>query len=443
MIRLLFLTFKIALVTAVAVWLANRPGDVIIHWQGYEVTTSVGVMVLVVLAMLGVLMLAYHLWRALIGIPGSLSLAHLTSRRRRGYLALTQGLVAVAAGDAMTARKFARKAEKLLNEPPLTLLLQAQAAQLNGDENAANRYFSAMLERPEMSFLGVRGLLTQAIKQGDTEGALALARKAYVQQPKTEWVLTALLDLECRAGHWDAALNLLTAGARQGFIPPDRSRRLRATLWLAQSRKALATGDKNAALYHARRAHELVPGFVPATEDYARLLLDGGKGRVATKVIERTWRQHPHPALVPLYIAAEPDLVPLRQVKRLERLRALDPAGLEGPLALATTALEAKLWGEARAELMSTLAKSPDARVYRVLAELEAKEKGDAAAAHQWREKAALASPEATWICTTCQTQHVKWQPSCSECSAFGTLEWHLPTTIARLIPPALMSPSS
>ncbi len=252
MIRALILICEIALLTAAGVWLANRPGEIIVHWQGQEVVTSVGVAAVAALVLIILILFVYDVWRALIGLPGALGFHSLNSRKRRGYLALTQGLVAVAAGDASSATRFARKAEKLLNEPPLTLLLQAQAAQLNGDEEAAAKYFNSMLDRPEMSFLGVRGLLTQQIKKGDNEGALLLARKAYVQQPKAEWVLTALFDLECRTGNWDAALNVLTPAIKQGAIAVERGRKLRAALWLAQSEKAARQGDASAALHHAR-----------------------------------------------------------------------------------------------------------------------------------------------------------------------------------------------
>src|SRR5207244_3592662 len=88
-----------------------------------------------------------------------------------GYRALTQGMVAVAAGDAEEAQRQARKADVLLAEPPLTLLLSAQAAQLGGDEDAARRFFSEMLNRPETEFLGLRGLLMQAGRGGGRPGA--------------------------------------------------------------------------------------------------------------------------------------------------------------------------------------------------------------------------------------------------------------------------------
>jgi len=52
-----------------------------------------------------------------------------------------------------------------------------------------------MLERPETAFLGLRGLLMQALKAGDRREALELARRAYEERPKTGWAITTLLAL--------------------------------------------------------------------------------------------------------------------------------------------------------------------------------------------------------------------------------------------------------
>lgn len=434
MIRALLLILEIGLLTAIAVWLADRPGEITINWQGYEVVTSVGVAAVSAFLILILVLFVYDVWRALVGLPGALGLNHLNGRKRRGYLALTQGLVAVAAGDAAAAKRFAHKAEKLLEEPPLTLLLQAQAAQLNGDEEAAAKYFSTMLDRPEMSFLGVRGLLTQSLKKGDNAGALLLARKAYVQQPKAEWVLTALFDLECRNQNWDAALNVLTPAIKQNAIAPDRGRKLRAALWLAQSEKAEGEGNEAAALYHARRAHEFLPAFIPAALQYAKLLKQSGKNSTAIRILERAWRHSPHPALAALYADLTPDLPPLKKVRQMERLKALDTGGVEGPLAVGKAALEARLWGEARAEFSATLAKGPNARAMKGLAELEEKEKADHKSAEDWLERAAAAPAEPAWVCTACHTPHPAWQPLCAGCEAFATLEWKTATGPVRLL---------
>src|SRR5215469_652584 len=144
-------------------------------------------------------------------------LRHRRERRRRaGYRALTQGMVAVAAGDPQDARRCARRADALLADPPLTLLLSAQAAQLEGDEMAAKKFFTAMLDRRETEFLGLRGLLNQALRVGDRATALRLSERAASLRPGTPWVVESRFDLEVREGRWEAAQQTLARAAKCG-----------------------------------------------------------------------------------------------------------------------------------------------------------------------------------------------------------------------------------
>ena len=96
------------------------------------------------------------------------------------------------------------------------MLLSAQAAQLNGDEEAAARYFEEMLGRPETAFLGVRGLLIKAQKENNRQAALLYAERAYELQPKTAWVLNTMFDLQIAEGRWRAALATLDEADKRG-----------------------------------------------------------------------------------------------------------------------------------------------------------------------------------------------------------------------------------
>src|SRR6516165_5942565 len=229
----------IALVAAGGAYLANEPGTVAIAWRDVRLEPSVPVLVAALIVLFLVALLAVGVLRRLIAGPGALLKARRERRRRAGYHALTQGMVAVAAGDAEEAQRQARKADVLLAEPPLTLLLSAQAAQLGGDEGAARKYFSEMLNRPETEFLGLRGLLMQALRAGDDATALRLVERARTLRPKTPWVLTKLL------------------------LPPT-SRRHQAVLLTLRSREASANGDAAAALPLAAKAQDLAPDFAPA-----------------------------------------------------------------------------------------------------------------------------------------------------------------------------------
>ena len=57
--------------------------------------------------------------------------------------------------------------------------MTAQAAQLDGNQSAAAATFREMLTHEETEFLGLRGLLVQAVRKGDSATARELARRAF------------------------------------------------------------------------------------------------------------------------------------------------------------------------------------------------------------------------------------------------------------------------
>ena len=76
---------------------------------------------------------------------------------------------------------------KSSSHEPLTHLLRAQAAQLNGDASTARRIFEAMLASPDTAQLGLRGLFLEAKREGETEAARPICRtcpEAQSQKPR-------------------------------------------------------------------------------------------------------------------------------------------------------------------------------------------------------------------------------------------------------------------
>src|SRR5207253_335237 len=83
---------------------------------------------------------------------------------------------------------------------PIPLLLLAEAAARQGDADAARRSYARLLDRPDTEFLGLRGLIGQALRAGDDATALRLAEHARRLRPDAGWLLETLLVLEARAG---------------------------------------------------------------------------------------------------------------------------------------------------------------------------------------------------------------------------------------------------
>ena len=419
-----------------AVWLAERPGTVTAEWHGWRLDTSVGVVLIAVVLLILLSIAVWLLYRWIVGAPGALLDGWGESRRRRGYRALTQGLAAVAAGDGAEAQKNARKAEALLSEPPLTLLLSAQAAQLTDDRDGARKAFNAMLEDEQMAFLGLRGLIAQALRDGDQGQALAYAERAFKLRPQTPWVVHSLFDMQAQIGRWRDAQETLDAGLRRKVVTQEKGRTLKALLLVERSRTAEHDGNDADALGLAREAFGLAPERIAVSSRLAELQIKTGDSRRAMRTLERAWALAPHPDLAALYLKSSGEADPLKRVGIVRKLVAQKPDDLESNLALAQAALDAGLWGEARRYLDAAGGTSPPVRVCRLMAEVEERAQSDQAKVHEWLARTATAPADKAWRCSACGAHHEAWRSVCESCGAFGTLHWRAPGTYGHILPP-------
>ena len=369
--------------------------------------------------------------------PRRVAQARRRRRERLGYRALTQGLVAAAAGDPKRARRFARRADLLLDEPPLTLLLSAQAAQLEGDDRAARGYFEAMLDQPATAFLGLRGLLVQAERTGDTAAALALAERAFALRPETPWVLTALLELQTRAGRWSDALVTVKQALRHGAVSEEVGRRRQAGLLFERARALREQGEEREALRVADEARAADASFLPAALLGAGLAKAAGRGNVAARVVTEAWQHCPHPALGRLFVALHAESSAVERLKRVEKLVADNSEHTESLMLLARQALDARQWGTARRHLERAALLHPSAGVYRLLARLEEAETGDGEAVRRRLQQASEAPPDPAWLCTGCASASPAWSIVCDRCGAFDSIEWRAPARAEAAALPA------
>ncbi|WP_282604870.1 heme biosynthesis protein HemY [Pelagibius sp. Alg239-R121] len=455
MIKALLLFAKIAIAVAIVVWFVNHPGEVFLQWMGYEISAeNVGFLVALVLLITFVGIVAYLIWRFILNAPGGFGAARRERRRRKGYQALTQGMVAVAAGESELANKLSRKADALLEEPPLTMLLSAQAAQLNGDDTAARRYFEAMLENQETRFFGLRGLLMQAQRSGDDVAALEYTRKAHALKPKSDWVLTNLFELSERSGDLEGAEQALRQAAKYKVIPEAEATRKRAVVQLSRAIAAQNAGELQNALTWSREAHNLAPDLVPATLVLSKAALEANRRREALKVLEKAWPVAPHPDLARAYLELWPQDSEVERVSRLEKFVASRADHIESRLIVAEVALDARLWGEARSKLnqaVETASATPDQsetkvaadipgrRLCRLMARLEQEEHDDGDAARQWLQRASEADPDMAWVCGSCGAAARHWDAHCGACNSFDSLRWQNPP---RVTPALAMLPS-
>jgi HemY protein len=376
MIRvILFLAAILALATGLS-WLADRPGNIAITWEGYDVTVSVFHAVVVGAIALAVAALAWSLVRQLWNGPASVGDFMNRRRQARGLEALSSGMIAVGAGDRATATRYAIAARKSLPNEPLTHLLRAQAAQLSGDKATSRRIFESMLSSPDTEQLGLRGLFLEAQREKETEAARHFAESAVKLNPKLAWASDALFDIQCRSSDWEAALETLAIARRNNLIEKGVADRRRAVLLTGQA-VAAQDQDPNKSLALAIEAHGLAPDLVPAASLAGRMLASKGSTPKAAKILQKTWARNPHPDLATAYAFARIGDSPRDRLDRIKQLAALNPQSAESAIAVANAAIDAREFDEARRVVEPLTDGRLTQRIATLMARIESEQHGD------------------------------------------------------------------
>jgi HemY protein len=418
--RILRTLFWGVVVLAFAWFVASLPGRISVDFGRYNVETSSSLAVTALLVLFVVVYIVVRLVMLVLFIPRAGSLWRGGRRRRAGDLAVTRALVALAAGEKADARREANRARSLLGDTPQTLLLTAEAGRLSGRDDEATAAFQALAARKEAAFLGLRGLLANAIAQKKWAEAAALARQAEAAHPGAAWLRQERAQLAIRSGDWAEALALagsgaigpaggtspvaaLATGAAQAETNPDRADRL------------------------ARQALKADPSFAPAVLARANLLRAKGREKNAQSVLADGWKRSPHPDIAAMALAPAEDK--LARMKAAQQLTAGLPDHPESRLLLARTALDAGVVGEARRHLEAVQnAGLNQRRAWLLHAELEEEERGDTEAGRLAQRdalrNAAAADGDPEWRCRVCHTHQTTWRAACPVCLTPGGLVW-------------------
>ena len=428
MFKALWFLLKLFALVALVAWVARHPGSVEMVWMGYLVETSPAFLLGLFLFVLLGWTLIYRAWRSFVSVPAAFRRYQAAARREQGYRALTQGLVAIAAGDASLAHKYATRAQGLIPDAPLTRLLLAQNALLQGKPQEARRAFLELLDDRDAAFFGLRGLLSETIAAKDYAGALDVMRRADALQSKRPWIIRALFDLETRQGQWERAHKTLKRAEKIGIFDKRAAQKSRASLFMAQALDARNRSHREDALRFAAQALEGDVGFIPAATFLAQYYIQSGKKRRAMKILQKAYAKNPHPDLADLWLLLQP---PTRKTLSIfdegkdaaawaSELAKLNPQHRVSLQLQGQRALHARAWREARGFLQA-------AQDYRAMAELERLESGNDAKALEWLEKAADQPPEPVWVCKSCGVAGEQWRPLCPSCGIFDGFEWVVP----------------
>ncbi|KQV73187.1 heme biosynthesis protein HemY [Rhizobium sp. Root1220] len=426
MIRLVIFALAVLALGYGFSWLADRPGDLSLVWGGQLYQTRLIVAASGLIALIALVMVCWWLVRVIWTSPHSITRYFRARKRDRGYQALSTGLIAAGAGNALMARKMAARSRGLIraDQEPLIALLEAQAALIEGRHDEARAKFEAMTNDPETRELGLRGLYLEAKRLGANEAARQYAEKAADNAPYLPWAAQATLEYRSQAGRWDDALRLLEQQKAARVVEKAEADRLRAVLLTARATEKLEN-DPAGARDDATHALKLIADFEPAAIVAAKALFREDKLRKAAAILEQAWKTNPHPEIGRAYVRARSGDSAADRIKRAERLEALRPNNVESLLVVAQAALDAQDFGKARTKAEAAARIDPREAAFLLLADIEEAETGDQGRIRHWLAQALKAPRDPAWVADGFVSD--KWLPLSPVTGRLDAFVWKPP----------------
>lgn len=329
MIFLFALLILVAVLGLIAAWIGANPGTVTMLWFGYQIETSVAILMLFAILASMLLTFAYNMVKKIFMAPKRYSERRSVKQYRIAIAEVTHSIAALAASDIPVAARHARKAEKALGTTPLTLLLRAQISKSAGSDEESRELLEQLLEHPETEYLAAKSLADVAVKRDMLPQAMTLAQRAHKTNPRARGGAWSVFNLHLDAGNFQEAEIHARQAQKNGALSFADMREAKGRIALRQAQNSYTNGNKENALVLAQKAVKCLHGDVKAAELCAKLYAETSQPKKALSLIQTQWIIAASPELARVFLQVTEHEKPEKRRKLIEKLIASNESAPE------------------------------------------------------------------------------------------------------------------
>lgn len=434
-LTLLFFITKLAIST-ILVYLAYRlPGNqkTTLTFVDYMVDIETGRLAACLII---IVILAHYLFKFskfLIHLPARVRVYIEERRLFKSKHNTWDSYLALASGEGQLAIDLAEQAAYQDPSNLLAKVISAQASLHNHDAEGAESKFQALLLSSSTRFVGLKGLIQLKQKQHRDGEVYSLLKDALTCRPYSVWALNQMLAYVIREEDFDKAGEIVAKLKDCKELTKEKALHQQGILHYLKAKKALAANmyelNKDKAEDELLKALKLSPQLMAATFDLATLYLQSNRFSKAQSCLMKGYAIFPHVdyLLVLKKMTMNKTQQPFTSMDRYQFAEELVSSHPEIPqthIILATLALEAHLWGQARFHLNLLGQKQRTQSYFRLLGELESKEAPiHAEKAAKILEEGMRAAADPQWVCKSCQSSQPHWSALCEHCHQFDGLD--------------------
>ncbi len=446
----------LGLVLTVIVWMLDKNSVATLDWRNYQTTLSVPELLILLLVAVLVLDCINVLFRKLLKIQvrdvyktsllanrdgqedetidvlaGKISEKIIIDRKDfdRSLLLVLRAMTAITSGDMTEARAHIKLLKQVIGKDPIIDVLMMKIYKGEKNYDKMEKLSEKLMKNADIQMVGMKAAVEAQMEKKEFKVALATVNKAFELRQDLYWIIESAYELRAKAGDWDGAMQVLTAGYKKKIIPHAKYERLLAMILFERAREYHKSGDEVNFFKYANQAISADDTLVPAAlalADYYKA--NDNQVRKAEAVLFSIWKKNPTDEIAYAYVNLLDGLDGKERMQRLETLlkvNSLRPSlnnRLIAEFSIANGAL-----GKAKSELEMFLVNNPcTKKVCEMIAEVEEKFDKDKKEAKAWRARYDTCADDSLWVCASCGAKTTEWHAICPECKAFGQAQWHL-----------------
>jgi HemY protein len=222
------------------------------------------------------------------GLPKKIREKKEKDRKKWGYYAYTEGMVALTTGNSSLAYNKAKLAKSYIPESPLVEMLMLQVSDNNSNEEAYRLFLQENNTKP----LGYYGLTRFYIKNRLFNKATDTLSEAFNIFPNSSWILEGMFQINVYLERYEEALDWLQKLSKH--LDLNEYNKKASRLWTIIGITHMKKGAARESLYAHEQSNRLDPSWCISASEFALTQ----KKNKAIQILSNAWKNTHHPMII-------------------------------------------------------------------------------------------------------------------------------------------------
>jgi uncharacterized membrane-anchored protein len=173
------------------------PGHVKIFWFKQNFSLPVGIFFIINFVFILCVNGIFFLFKKIISIPKRYKQIIEKKRDKRTKDLVIESLISLSSGQLNEARETIALVQEVSPNEAFSLIIGQKVAHAFQDDIGMEKIYNQMIADPNLSFLGLQGLIKASERKKDWEKSYRLLEEAFLLRPDSPWVLESI-----KRCHW-------------------------------------------------------------------------------------------------------------------------------------------------------------------------------------------------------------------------------------------------